>query len=87
MNNKLIDKIDLDEFEKATKAVKEHYNISEEEAEQYIMQWGPKDMKRVGLLDPESSWREGFTKKSLQRRVENRRKKNKQAKKARRKNR
>lgn len=87
MNNKLIDKIDLDEFQGATKAVAEHYNISEEEAEQYIMSWGPKKLKRTGILDAAASWREGYTKPTIEKRKSQRRKKNKVARKSRKANR
>lgn len=87
MDSNLINKIDLDEFQKATKAVKEHYNITEEEAEQYIMQWGPKAMKRVGLLEKGESWKAGYTKPPTSKKVNERRKKNKQARKSRKKNR
>lgn len=87
MDNRLINKIDLDEFQKATKSVKEHYNISEEEAEQYIMKQGPKMLKRAGLLDNTESWKAGYTKPPTSKKINERRKKNKQARKSRRKNR
>lgn len=87
MDSKLMEKIDLEEFQGATKAVAEHYNISEEEAEKYIMTWGPKALKRTGILDAGSSWREGYTKPTMEKRKSQRRKKNKMARKARKANR
>lgn len=87
MDNRLLGKIDLDEFHEAIKAVAEHYNISEEEAENYIMKWGPKALKRIGILDAGSSWREGYTKPTVEKRKSQRRKKDKIVRKAKKANR
>ena len=51
------------------------------------MSWGPKRLKAYNLLTAGESWRDGHTKQKLEKRVKNRRKKNKQARKARRANR
>ena len=87
MNKNVLDKIDLEEFQGAVKAVMEKFNTTEEEAEKYIMSWGPKRLKAYNLLTAGESWRDGHTKQKLEKRVKNRRKKNKQARKARRANR
>jgi len=83
----LMEKIDLEKLQEVTKSVMSHYNITEEEAEQYIMKWGPKRMKKMGVLDNSESWKAGFTKQPTEKKIKERRKKNKQAKKSRKNNR
>lgn len=87
MNNKLINKLDLDGFSELTKKIVEQYNITEEEAEEYALKLGPKKLRSLGALETSSGWRENFTKPTLEKRKQNNRKKNKQARKARKLNR
>ncbi|MFW6014994.1 MAG: hypothetical protein ACOCRK_00995 [bacterium] len=81
MNNKILDKIDLDAFTEKSDMIKKTYNISDEEAGQYLLSFGPKRLSKIGVLEDRFGWREGFTKKSLMKRKENRRKKNKETRK------
>lgn len=87
MDNKIVDRLDLEEFTNVTNMVAKHYNISEEEAEEYVMSFGPKKLKRMGVLEADKGWRDGYTKQTIEKRKETRRKKNKMARKARRANR
>lgn len=86
MDSKLVNRLDLDAFTEVTNKISKDYNVSEEEAEGYIMALGPKKLKKMGILEG-TGWRDGYTKQSIQKRKEGRRKKNKEAKKAKRKNR
>ena len=87
MNSRTMEKIDLDEFQGAVKAVMNKYNTTEEEAEKYIMSWGPKRLKQYGIFESGESWREGHTKQTVEKRKNQRRKKNKMARKTRKSNR
>ena len=57
-------------------------NISKEEAEERIKKYGPKRLQRHGVLSG-VGWREGYTKKSLDKRTDERRKKEKNRRKVR----
>lgn len=81
----IIDKIDYDAFEKATKKIKERYNISEPEAEKYLMSLGPKALKNMRIFSNIHEWREGHTKQTIVKRKSERRKKNKISRQTRRK--
>ena len=87
MNKKLLEKIDVDVFTKKADQVAKKYNLSDEEAEQYLLNLGPKKMINLGLFDQNVSWRAGYTKPTIEKRKVNNRKKNKNARKSRRKNR
>ena len=85
--NKLLGKIDLDTFIKKTENIKKTHNLSEEDAEKFLMDLGPKKLKSIGCLENDISWRAGYTKPTIAKRRSTNRKKNKLARIARRKNR
>lgn len=87
MNQKLVNRLSLDEFTKLTDKVAKHYNISDEEAEKYVLSLGPQKLKNMGVLENNHGWRDGFTKQTIEKRKAHKRKKNKMAKKSRRANR
>lgn len=87
MDEKLTNRLDLDEFTKITNKVAKQYNISDEEAEEYVMSLGPKSLSRMGVLDGRHGWRDGYTKASVGKKKAHRRKKNKMARQSRRANR
>lgn len=52
-DEKLLNRIDPEAFAQVSKKIAEVYNISEEEADDYLMKFGPKKMRRMGILsDP-----------------------------------
>lgn len=84
---KLLNKIDLNEFTKLTNQIAKTYNISEEEAEEYAIKLGPKKLKQLNTFEDPNGWRAGYTKKTMGKRKSENRKKNKLARKARKGNR
>jgi len=82
MDQKLLNNINYDKFVETTDTIKKNYNISEQEAEEYLISLGPKKLTKLGVLDNSFSWRDGYTKKSVDKRVKERRKKNKMAQKS-----
>jgi len=87
MNNKLVNRLDLNEFTKLVDNVKKQYNISDEEAEKYVISLGPKKLKKLNTFEDPNGWRAGYTKPTVMKKKLNNKKKNKEARKARRKNR
>lgn len=87
MNKKIVDKVDEDGFIEAIDKVSKKYNISDEEAGQYLLSLGPKKLTKMGLMENAKSWRVGYTKPDISSRKAKNRKKNKMSKEAKRKNR
>ncbi len=84
---KLLNKIDLNEFIKLTNSIAKQYNISEEEAEEYALKLGPKKLKALNAFEDPNGWRAGFTKKTIGKRKSENNKKKKMAKESRKRNR
>ena len=87
MNKKIVDRVDENNFLEAIDKVSKEYNISDEEAGQYLFSLGPKKLTRMGLMENRKSWREGYTKQDISSRKAKNRKKNKMSKESKRKNR
>lgn len=87
MDNKIVERADENNFLEAIEKVSKDYNISEEDAGQYLMSLGPKKLTQMGLMSNGRSWREGYTKPDIQTKKNKNKKKNKMAKKARKANR
>ena len=80
-------KIDENNFKEVVEKVRGKYNIGEEEAIKYIFSLGPKKMSRMELFEEVKSWRAGYTKPTIEARKANNRKKEKNRRKASRRNR
>ena len=72
----ITDKIDTQKFEEKVKEIAEHTGMSEVDVEEKMLHAGPKKLYKMGVLNTEG-WRQGSTKKSLEKRKKERRKKKK----------
>ena len=64
----IMDKLDLNAFTEFSNSVAKKYNISEEEADDFVLKLGPKKLKRLGIFEASQGWREDLTKSSVEKR-------------------
>jgi len=68
----LVSKMDPEKFEQQMQKLREAYpDVEEEKLEEMIMSIGPKRMSKARLLETDG-WREGYTKKTLDKKREER---------------
>lgn len=73
----ITNRINTRKFEQRVKEIAESQGASEVDVEEFLLNLGPKQLYKMGLLEGEG-WKEGYTKKSIKKKkAERKRKKNK----------